>query len=39
MMLPVFELSFVIVQFDATRMLHAPHDVHDVVFVHNHRVQ
>ena len=34
--LPVFELPFVVVEFDATRVLHAPHDVHDVVFAHNH---
>jgi hypothetical protein len=36
--LPIFELPFVVVQFDAPRMLHAPHDVHHILLQHFGRI-
>ena len=34
--LPIFELPSVVVERYASRMLHATHDVHDVVLVDQH---
>ena len=34
--LPIFELPFVVVQLDTSRMLHAPHDIHNIVLVDQH---